>query len=221
MKKMIDIDLIVRKPISEEDLIRLLSKSSYRNEFINEYTFFKTDGHSKIYQNFIESTDFSKNNDRIEDAIVLADSIDYFSNSVLDLIRNILFSRKNYFLKLTCLDYTLSQNEKIDRSIYVILNERYKNNKNEFLKLQANINLLIIEDKSKKSIIKVLKLASYPNIFFRFFNSISFNISSFKNHVDSVLIHKIVEIFESHDFSIENRDYVREISLKIIKELES
>ncbi|MBB2950908.1 hypothetical protein FHR29_001640 [Sphingobacterium sp. JUb56] len=79
----------------------------------------------------------------------------------------------------------LSQNRKIDHSTYMMLNKRFKNNLNEFLKLHANINLLITENKPEQYVIQIIKSAHYPDIFYRFFNSISFNTSSFKNHINS------------------------------------
>lgn len=216
---MIDIDLIVRKPISEKELIAILSKPIYRSDFINEYPFFRTDGHTKIYQDFIDKTDFRKNNERLDDAIVLADSIDYYSIHLLNLIKEILFSKKNFVIKLTCLDYLLSQHEKIDNSTYIILNNRYKNNSNEFLNLQANINLLLTENKSEKSILKVLNSAPYPNIFYRFFNSISFNTSSFKNHINIQLIYDVLKVFESRNFSEGNWNDIKRMSKMVINDL--
>ncbi|MBB2950910.1 hypothetical protein FHR29_001642 [Sphingobacterium sp. JUb56] len=38
-----DIEQVVRNPISEQEMITILSKLSYRSDFINEYNFFKVD----------------------------------------------------------------------------------------------------------------------------------------------------------------------------------
>lgn len=217
---MIDIEQVVRNPISEQELNTILSKPSYRSDFINKYTFFKVDGHMKIYKNFIDQVDFKNNNETLDDAIVLADSIDYCSGHLLNLIKGILFSKKNYFIKLSCLDYLLSQNGKIDHSTYMMLNERFKNNLNEFLKLQANINLLITENKSEQSVIRIVKSAHYPDIFYRFFNSISFNSSSFKNHLNSDLIYSVYRIFESHNFPQATKSEIKRIFTFMIQDFE-
>jgi hypothetical protein len=197
----------------------LLSTDVYRGNFINNYAFFKTDGHINIYKDFIDNTNIHTRNDRIDDTIVLADNIGYCSKKLLSLVEQVLFSRKNFFLKLTCLDYLLGQNDKIDDVMYYTLNERYIHNKNEFLKLQANVNLLKTGDKveSKKHIIRVLKKAPYPSVFYRFFNSIEYNIDTFKDHIDAQFLEEVVQIAESKDFPLENKEEIKRIARGLMK----
>jgi len=198
----------------------LLSDDICRSDFIENYTFFKTDGHTKIYKDFIDKTDIGKKNDRISEAIELAENIDYCSKKLISLIRRVLFSRKNFFLKLTSLDYQLSQSHKINGTTYIMLNNKHNHSKNEFLKLQSNINLLVTEnsDKSQKHIIKVLKKAPYPNIFYRFFNAIEYNIETFKKHINSQLLQEVMQIAESKNFSPESKEEIKRITTILINQ---
>ncbi|MBB2950909.1 DNA-directed RNA polymerase specialized sigma54-like protein [Sphingobacterium sp. JUb56] len=49
-------------------------------------------------EEFYRSSRFKNNNQTLDDAIVLVDSIDYCSDHLLKIIKVILFSKKNYFI---------------------------------------------------------------------------------------------------------------------------
>ncbi len=218
--KQIDFDSI-KKPFSKQEVLSVLSSNIYRSDFINNYTFFETDGHIKLYIDFIEATNIKHSSNRIDDAVMLADSLSYYSKSFFVVIEGILSSRRNAFLKLTCLDYVLSQNKRISKNAYLMLNEKYSISKNDFLKIQSNINLLLTKRNitSQKSIIEVLKRAPYPNIFYRFFNSINYNFLSFNNQISKKFIQDIQKIGMQGDFSKENKNEIKKISSALLKRI--
>lgn len=217
-KSKVNFENIIKKSISGEDSIRYLKSVKYRENFIDNYKFFKSDGNLNIYIDFIENTNISMKGQRIDSAISLAEILDYTSDNLNSLIEDVLNSKRHFFLKLTCLDYLLWVSNIIDKTFYDTINIKFFKKDNPFLKLQANVNLLIRGNdlQIEKNSLNVLKKAPYPNIFYRFFNAIELIVFYFEIPIKKKIIKQIINLINERNFSKNVKKSFQDISFSIL-----
>ena len=205
---------------SSAEVLRVMRNKPERKVFINSYKYFKKDKNDNVYYSFIESVSINDDSETIEDAVYLSDTLGYYSVGILKLVKLVLKSKRNFFLKLTCLDFIHSNYLKIGKTEYSDINESLRTNKNLFIKLQANVNLLLnsSNEKYRKSILTILSSSEYPNIFYRFLNMVDSNIPQYSKTVDVDFLKSVEKEFKCLDFSKSNIvEYIRTIINFIIQ----
>lgn len=194
------------KPLSSFEANKLLADSSLRNDFLADYSFFLDDKNLSLYKKFVEDNIKSLNDDLMIDVLQLAENISYFSKDLLERIEEILNTKKGFLIRLYCLDYLLSQIKWIDKPSFIALNKKVIDSKNEFLKLQSNLNYWVVDNDgvSRKNILKLLKNTTYSNLFYRFFNVLKYNQDLFSSLIDSSFLESIGLIIIEKEFSVNN-----------------
>src|SRR5258706_7333142 len=143
-----DFEKMMLKPVSKEQVSKILSSSFDRSVFLNEYKYFKNDGNSALYRNFILET-LSKKDTNVNlttDVVYLAIEIDFHSKELFEIVLQMLSSKKGYLVKLSCLDYINHFKNKIPKATLLEVNTgMLKRTRNILLKVQSLTNLISID----------------------------------------------------------------------------
>ena len=110
-------------PVQKHEVQRILASAYDRALFVQEYRYFGRDSNDKLYKTFIlDALKNGNNADLISDVIYMAIEIDFFSKPLQSEIEKILFSRRHYLIKLSCLDYLTHFKNKITNKDFYTCN---------------------------------------------------------------------------------------------------
>ncbi len=148
-----------------------------RTIFLNEYRYFKSDRNISEYRNFIRNVlDKSRDANIVSDVIYFSVTIDFFSKNLFLIIKTILFSKRNYLVRLACLDYITHFKDKLAKNeFYELCEDVYKGTKSPLLRIQVLTNLLKINQQYFHGLIKLLKKIDHPTGIYRTLNGIAQN----------------------------------------------
>jgi len=188
---------IIDKPVSKLTADKILSMPFERSIFLNEYRYFRNDGNKSTYKDFISKVLNRKrvDSDLLSDVIYLAIDIKFYSRELLDEISKMLLSKKDYLIRLACLDYLNSFRRNIDKSVYLRLNQGiFRSSKNTLLRLQSLINLMSLDrDKYFPLLSSILEKETMPTVFYRLINGLKAGNIKLKSEEKRVIIQMIKE----------------------------
>jgi hypothetical protein len=163
--------------MKRNEVEKILSNEFDRILFFKDYQYFSRDGNEDLYKRFISKVLAEDNDvDVTSDAIYLAININFFSPSLLAKIKAILFSRRQYLVKLSCLDYLTHFKKYMSVKSFVKTNEYLlARSTNILLKIQAITNLLFKYAPLFDSLIMALEASKGPTEFYRAMNGLSYN----------------------------------------------
>jgi hypothetical protein len=155
---------------SKEQLHAIFENDTDRSIFINNYAYFFDDENSEFYLAFINENITSLKYKNQEDALELSIAIHYFELTHLDVVRNIIYSNRLWWIKLLCLDWLVNFADEIPLQTFFELNERITGSTNELLKIQSMLNILLFKTDNQliKSILKLVKKSKEHIVFYRF-----------------------------------------------------
>lgn len=155
----------------------------------------KNDGNKSIYKDFVGKILSRKRiaPDLLSDVIYLAIDIKFYSQELLDEISKMLLSKRDYLIRLACLDYLNCFRRSIDKSVYLRLNQGIlRSSKNTLLRLQSLINLMSLDrNKYFPLILSTLEKETMPTVFYRLINGLkagNFKLKSDEKKVIAELI---------------------------------
>lgn len=159
--------------VSKEELMVIFKSNIDRGIFISEYPYFGFDENGEFYTNFIEQNINSSKSRLQIDAIELSIATCNFKTSYLDVIEEIIYSGRGWWIKLACLDWLSTFFKEIPEKTFFELNQHSIKSKNEFLQVQSLINLLLlnVDPRLIKMLFKLLSDSKYPAVFYRLLNN--------------------------------------------------
>lgn len=162
------------KQVSANVISKILSNPFERMFFLKEYEFFDRDGNARQYNDYALSViKNSRDVVAVSDAIILSTKTHQFSKSVFKQIRIMLYSRRNYIVKLACLDFLLAFKEEIPKRYFFQINNRIlSHSRNNLLRIQATLNLISIDANFSSKLIALLYVANSPTEFYRVINGL-------------------------------------------------
>lgn len=208
----------LQSPISQT-LFETISKNDKKvAEFIGLYDFFEIDNNKKHYKNYILKLINSKSptNIQLSNLLSLSLELHFYNSKIIDHIESLLLSRISYLTKLDALTFLLKHSSKIPKNKYISLNKViYERTKNDLLKLQASINLMLYDKKYERNVFKVIiKINKYPTPFYRLLNCLENTNLKFK--IDAKFMEELISILNNLKYSKEVKN---EILLKIKEEM--
>ena len=139
--------LSANKKIEDDFLLEILNEKDYRQIIINQYEYFSSNDKIKL-SNYIDVNYNSKVSSNFKSELLdLSCKIGYLSKLVCDSVFIELKERRNYFFKLSALDYLNEFYFEIeDKRVFFELNHfLFRNSYNKLIIFEAAINLLIID----------------------------------------------------------------------------
>lgn len=162
--------------VSKEQLSVIFKCSIDRSLFISGYPHFGTDGNNDFYVDFID-TNISKSKFKVqEDSIELSIVTNTFKPRYLDTIRQIIYSRRNEWIKLLCMDWLFVFFSFIPPEVFIEVNEyALKNNKYELVRIQSLLNSYLQNKNIDliKRLMLDIKDSKHPTAFYRFVNGLN------------------------------------------------
>lgn len=143
------------KKIKYNELPKIFKRSLDRELFISEYCHFGLDGNNKFYKDFVETYIYNNRSKLQIDAIELSISINYYKKEHLHVIENIIFSKRNEWIKLLCADWIFNFRKMIPSDKSLVINRHlFQSTTNELIQIQSLLNLL---DNSEGNVVESLK----------------------------------------------------------------
>jgi len=165
----------------------MLRNAISRKDFIDNFDMDKLDAKDmKDLHQFIDAN--LKLYRHIEHVFDLSVALDYFTTNHLDVSEAIIKNRSSYFIKLTILDYLLSNYEKIEQETFSSINKSALKSSNPIVRFQAKLNLVCIEPKEMLFFINDQNFI-VPAFYYRFLNSLARSkkmIDNFQRYFSSI-----------------------------------
>lgn len=117
-----------------------------RSLFISSYEKFGKDNYNDFYIDFID-TSITVNNSRVqEDALELSIALHVYKSEYLEIVSQIIKSRRSAWIKLLCLDWLFNFYLETPPSVFIELNYAVLKTANlEVIRIQGLINLILRE----------------------------------------------------------------------------
>lgn len=185
-------ELAFKKKLVDSEVKVILSDPFLRLIFFKEYNFFNSDKNKGIYSEFIlETLKNSRDPNLISDVLYLSIRINFFSSTILNIVKKRLASRQGYLIKIACLDYLRHFKEFIKPIRYLNLNKQvFTITRNPIVKLQSAINLLNSDEVYFQKIIDILKKSKFPTNFYRLATSEVKLKKTFRQQLKKIIIDK-------------------------------
>jgi len=203
------IESLQNKIIDTTTLIGILNDDDTRYDFIKVFNSFDRKEYRRIILDYILNV-LSSNTDSlmISDAFQLGEMIDDFNIEIYSFAQNFLKERKQYLVKLAAFDYINYYFDQISFDQYErISKDLYTNSRNELVKCQSLVNLLICDFKwASNLLIKQIPKYSTTQLY-RMANSIT-DYGQFRTENISEYKRKLIN--EIKDLDI-NKDVKKEL----------
>lgn len=167
----------IENKVSEEELYGIFKSSIDRNIFISEYSYFGMDGNDVFYKEFIDKYIYSSKRKFQEDAIELSIATGTFKIQYLDVIKAIIYSKRNDGIKLTCCDWLSYFFKDLPKSTFLEINEYLlKRTEYDLTKVQCMLNLFLLNNNYPiiENLSLYLKEVKYATVFYRIINGLNF-----------------------------------------------
>jgi hypothetical protein len=164
------------RKVSEEALVEIFKSHIDRNIFISEYPYFGMDGNDSFYKEFIDKYIASTKYKAQEDAIELSIAAKTFRSDYFDVIKSIIYSRRNDEIKLSCCDWLFCFFKHLSQNTFLEINEYLlEKTKDEFVKVQCMLNLFLLNNNYPiiENLSPYLNETNYPSIFYRVINGLN------------------------------------------------
>jgi hypothetical protein len=209
-------NLNFKKPIANQQIGRILANKFNTLRLVSEYKFFNTEGNTSAYYEFIDVAISKKTN--IYNAIEMATIVKYRSPKLLLLFKSILSTSRSLMLKLSCLDYLIENRNSISVKEYnELCRLAGKHTRSSFIKMQAIMNMLLINpglSTEIKSLYKLFDQEFDPGFFYRVINNLKdfrFDkslIAEISTHLQKSLLSKsFIRLSQRKDFKRELQIY--------------
>jgi hypothetical protein len=205
---------LISKPLESKFCISFLKDDLYRSTFIADYNYFLLDKNESIYKDFIHDNLTSNSIDLVSDLLILATRINYFSNTIMNKIKTILFKNSNHILKLASFDYLNMFYHNLSKENYIAYSHSVRAKSTiKLVVFQSLINLLL-EDKKKyfNQILEILMNSIVPVFFYRLANNL-LEFEHFRNELES---DDIESLFYALNYQGFDKEVVNEINDDLI-----
>ncbi len=128
--------------------------------------------------------------DELEDACEISMLIDFYPIQDVIIIKKILNSKVDYFIKLSILSLLFMLSKKIPQNEFLELNKVHCKSTNKLLNFQSKLNLVLYNNVSSEQIIKMLNREKAPTLYYRFLRALAESKSfakKFNSHKSSIL----------------------------------
>jgi len=135
-----------KNKVTKEELNKLFKNNTNKDIFISEYPFFGSDDNTAFYIDFINDNILNNSVKLKEQAIELSIAVGIFKPSYINAIKEIVYSRRGAWIKLTCLDWLFNFFNRIPEDVYLEMNNYLAQSNNELLKIQSLININLADN---------------------------------------------------------------------------